>query len=65
MTQQPKLDPIRIYTDGACRGNPGPGGYGVVLESELDAQTAEFKQRLTAQRVQVGRVLLEGQHPGW
>lgn len=22
---------ITIYTDGACRGNPGPGGYGVVL----------------------------------
>lgn len=20
-----------IYTDGACRGNPGPGGYGIVL----------------------------------
>ena len=23
-----KLD---IYTDGACSGNPGPGGYGAVL----------------------------------
>ena len=23
--------PITIYTDGACSGNPGPGGYGVVL----------------------------------
>lgn len=22
---------IEIYTDGACSGNPGPGGYGVVL----------------------------------
>lgn len=22
---------IQIYTDGACSGNPGPGGYGVVL----------------------------------
>ncbi len=22
---------IEIYTDGACRGNPGPGGWGVVL----------------------------------
>lgn len=25
-------DPVHIYTDGACRGNPGPGGWGVVLE---------------------------------
>ena len=24
---------ITIYTDGAARGNPGPGGYGVVLIS--------------------------------
>ena len=24
---------IQIYTDGASRGNPGPGGYGVVLLS--------------------------------
>lgn len=22
---------IEIYTDGACSGNPGPGGYGIVL----------------------------------
>ncbi len=25
------LKPVTIYTDGACTGNPGPGGYGVVL----------------------------------
>lgn len=24
---------IIIYTDGAARGNPGPGGYGIVLKS--------------------------------
>jgi ribonuclease HI len=24
---------VIIYTDGACSGNPGPGGYGVVLMS--------------------------------
>ena len=24
---------IQIYTDGACSGNPGPGGYGIVLIS--------------------------------
>lgn len=23
---------IEIYTDGACKGNPGPGGYGAVLK---------------------------------
>lgn len=25
-------DTVNIYTDGACRGNPGPGGWGVLLE---------------------------------
>ncbi|MBF8299077.1 MAG: Ribonuclease [Dehalococcoidia bacterium] len=25
------LPPVTIYTDGACLGNPGPGGYGAVL----------------------------------
>ncbi len=25
---------VRAYTDGACRGNPGPGGWGVLLESQ-------------------------------
>jgi ribonuclease HI len=25
--------PVDIYTDGACRGNPGPGGWGAVLIS--------------------------------
>ena len=24
-------DTVHIFTDGACRGNPGPGGWGVVL----------------------------------
>ena len=27
-----KLDLIEIFTDGACSGNPGPGGYGVILK---------------------------------
>lgn len=26
-----KLKKVTIYTDGACSGNPGPGGYGAIL----------------------------------
>ncbi len=26
-------DEVQIYTDGACRGNPGPGGWGALLRS--------------------------------
>ena len=27
----PRLKEVEIYTDGACSGNPGPGGYGAIL----------------------------------
>jgi ribonuclease HI len=27
------VNTIEIYTDGACKGNPGPGGWGVLLKS--------------------------------
>ena len=27
------MNAIDIYTDGACKGNPGPGGWGVLLRS--------------------------------
>ena len=43
---------VTIYTDGACSGNPGPGGWGVVLiygtqEKELSgAEKATTNQRM-------------------
>jgi len=48
--------PLDIYTDGACRGNPGPGGWGAVLmhdgrERELsgaDPATTNNRMELTA-----------------
>jgi ribonuclease HI len=27
------MTPVEIYTDGACKGNPGPGGWGVLLKT--------------------------------
>lgn len=49
-------DPVTIYTDGACRGNPGPGGWGAVLvargrERELwggEPATTNNRMELTA-----------------
>jgi ribonuclease HI len=35
---------VEIYTDGACRGNPGPGGWGAILrfgEREKEIKGAE------------------------
>lgn len=31
--------PVQLYTDGACRGNPGPGGWGVLLRYKIHEQT--------------------------
>jgi ribonuclease HI len=28
----PSQKHVRIFTDGACSGNPGPGGYGAILQ---------------------------------
>ena len=47
---------VDIYTDGACSGNPGPGGWGAILrwgghEKELsggEAQTTNNRMELTA-----------------
>ena len=47
---------VEIYTDGACRGNPGPGGWGVLLrlgdyEKELfggEYNTTNNRMELTA-----------------
>lgn len=33
---------VNIYSDGACSGNPGPGGYGTVLE--YNGVTKEFSE---------------------
>ena len=51
-----ELKKVKIYTDGACSGNPGPGGWGAVLiyngrEKEIsggEAQTTNNRMELTA-----------------
>jgi ribonuclease HI len=40
-------DEVTIYTDGACSGNPGPGGYGVVLMSGRHRKELSEGFRLT------------------
>lgn len=40
-------EPIYMYTDGASRGNPGPGGYGVVLKCGHHYRELSAGYRLT------------------
>ena len=52
----PSDEPVEIFSDGACRGNPGPGGWGALLragglEKELwggEAGTTNNRMELTA-----------------
>jgi ribonuclease HI len=41
------LNSIEIYTDGACKGNPGPGGWGVLLKSGATEKELYGGERLT------------------
>ncbi|NLS13178.1 ribonuclease HI [Vibrio sp. SM6] len=38
---------VEIFTDGSCLGNPGPGGYGVVLRYKQTEKTLAKGYRLT------------------
>jgi ribonuclease HI len=41
------MNPVVIYTDGACKGNPGPGGWGVLLRSGTTEKELFGGERLT------------------
>ncbi|MHA7877689.1 MAG: ribonuclease HI [Bacteroidota bacterium] len=50
---------ITIYTDGSSRGNPGPGGYGVVLKYQsLRKELAEGFQLTTNNRMELLAVIV-------
>ena len=42
-----KRTEITIYTDGACSGNPGPGGYGIIILSDKKRQELSGGYKLT------------------
>ena len=35
---------VNIYTDGACSGNPGPGGWGALLIAQKNGETISKKE---------------------
>lgn len=50
---------ITIYTDGAARGNPGPGGYGVVLMSgQLRKELSDGFELTTNNRMELLAVIV-------
>ncbi len=51
---------VRLYTDGACSGNPGPGGWGVVLVFGAHRkEMSGFEPQTTNNRMEM-RAVIEG-----
>lgn len=42
-------DKIIIYTDGACSGNPGPGGWGAILMYK--GQKKRYQEEINRQQI--------------
>ncbi len=49
-----KADRVLIHTDGACSGNPGPGGWGVLLEfGDRDKELCGGEAKTTNNRMEL------------
>ena len=49
---------IEIYTDGACSGNPGPGGYGIVLKyNNIQKEYSGYAEQTTNNRMELTAVI--------
>ena len=51
--------PIELFTDGACSGNPGPGGYGAILRcGTLEKELSAGYRRTTNNRMELLAVIV-------
>lgn len=49
---------IRVYTDGACRGNPGPGGWGgIILLKDKRKEISGYEAHTTNNRMELSAVV--------
>ena len=50
---------INIYTDGACKGNPGPGGWGaLIIEGESKSEIFGGEPNTTNNRMEILAVIM-------
>ncbi len=49
---------VEIFTDGACSGNPGPGGYGVILRYKgVNKELSDGNPSTTNNRMELSAVI--------
>lgn len=55
---------LEMYTDGACSGNPGPGGWAwvLVLDDDVLAQNSGFEKNTTNNRMELLAVIYGLEH---
>ena len=51
---------LKIFTDGACKGNPGPGGWGVLIISENSRKELKGYENPTTNNKMELRAVIEG-----
>ena len=45
---------VEVYTDGACSGNPGPGGWGAILRyGGAEKELAGYQPKTTNNRMEL------------
>ncbi|WP_291318453.1 ribonuclease HI [Desulfonatronospira sp.] len=58
MSRNNNTQVVDIYTDGACLGNPGPGGYAAILSwGDLEKEIAQGSPHTTNNRMELMAVL--------
>lgn len=51
-------DRVKLFTDGACSGNPGPGGYGAILQfGKLEKEISGGEKNTTNNRMELTAVI--------
>ena len=45
------MEKVEIFTDGACRGNPGPGGYGSIIRTRDQENEISGSAKITTNNI--------------
>ncbi len=54
-----QMKSVEIYTDGACKGNPGPGGWGAILRyGSREKEISGGEKETTNNRMEINAVLM-------
>ena len=48
---------IEVFTDGACKGNPGPGGWGVFIRGDKEAKFFGGESNTTNNRMELTAII--------